>query len=92
MIGLTSMPDTLKDGRSLLEVNVTQARRKQLGQFFSGLQTGRLLAALSVRSGQTRFLDPMAGHGDLLESVAERACRLRLMMTAHTLGEPLLMH
>lgn len=78
MNGLFPMPESLAEGRSLLAVDVSPTRRKQLGQCFTGLRTGRLLAALAVRHGQKRFVDPMAGHGDLLESAAERGSRLHL--------------
>jgi hypothetical protein len=78
MNGLFPMPESLAEGRSLLAVDVSLARRKQLGQCFTGLRTGKLLAALAVRHGQKRFVDPMAGHGDLLESAAERASFLHL--------------
>jgi type I restriction-modification system DNA methylase subunit len=72
------LPDSLAEGRTLLTLDVSAARRKQLGQCFTGLQTGRLLAALAVRPGQKRVVDPMAGHGDLIESAAERARHLGL--------------
>ena len=78
MNSLFPMPNSLAGGRSLLSVEVSPARRKQLGQCFTGLRTGILLAALAVRQGQNRFVDPMAGHGDLLESAAERASRLHI--------------
>lgn len=70
------LPASLAEGRALLALDVSAAKRKQLGQCFTGLQTGRLLAALAVRPGQRRIVDPMAGHGDLLESAAERAQHL----------------
>jgi hypothetical protein len=78
MSSLFPMPESLAEGRWRLALDVPAARRKQLGQYFTGLRTGRLLAALAVRRGQNRIVDPMAGHGDLLESAAERAKRLRL--------------
>jgi hypothetical protein len=77
MSGLFPTPESLAEGRSLLALEIPPTRRKQLGQCFTGLRTGRLLAALAVRHGQKRIVDPMAGHGDLLESVAERASLLR---------------
>src|SRR2546423_2123628 len=78
MKGLVPMPKSLAEGRELLAIDVPPLRRKQLGQCFTGMQTGRLLAALAVRHGQQRIADPMAGHGDLIESAAERASRLQL--------------
>lgn len=78
MKGLVPLPGSLAEGRSLLAMKVPPARRKQLGQCFTGLRTGRLLAALAVRHGQRRIADPMAGHGDLLEAAAERARSLHV--------------
>ncbi len=78
MKDLCSSPKSLAEGRSLLTIGVSSARRKQLGQCFTGPRTGRLLAALAVRHGQRRIADPMAGHGDLLEAAAERAKSLHL--------------
>jgi hypothetical protein len=78
MNSLFPLPASLAEGRTLLTLDVPAARRKQLGQCFTGLQTGRLLAALAVRPGQKRVVDPMAGHGDLIESAAERARQLGL--------------
>lgn len=78
MGNLFPMPDSLAAGRSSLAIDILPGKRKQLGQCFTGLQTGRLLAALAVHHGQRRIADPMAGHGDLLEAAAERAYRLHL--------------
>lgn len=78
MNSLFPLPTSLAEGRQILTLGVPAARRKQLGQCFTGLQTGRLLAALAVRPGQKRIVDPMAGHGDLIESAAERAGQLGL--------------
>ena len=46
-------------------------QRKLLGQFFTGLPLGRLLANLAMHPGTATVLDPMAGHGDLLDAVWE---------------------
>lgn len=73
---IPSLTQSLAEGRDLLSLDVSAIRRKQLGQCFTGMQTGRLLAALAVNREQRRIADPMAGHGDLLEAVAERASRL----------------
>ncbi len=54
MKSMLSMPNSLDEGRMLLAMDVPAERRKRLGQCFTGLQTGRLLAALSVHSGQKR--------------------------------------
>ena len=46
-------------------------QRKLLGQFFTGLPLGRLLAHLALHPETETVLDPMAGHGDLLDAVWE---------------------
>ena len=49
------------------------AQRKMLGQFFTGLPLGKLLAHIALDSGTATVLDPMAGHGDLLDATWEAA-------------------
>ncbi|MCA8238559.1 N-6 DNA methylase [Burkholderia cenocepacia] len=46
-------------------------RRKRLGQYFTGVGLGRLLAALALADEATSIVDPMAGSGDLLASCQE---------------------
>ncbi len=58
------------------DADMPASRRKRLGQCFTGTLTARLLAALALSSTNRRILDPMAGSGDLLEAVAERALQL----------------
>jgi hypothetical protein len=48
-------------------------KRKRLGQFFTGIPLGKLLAHLALRGDTHSVLDPMAGHGDLLDAVNEAA-------------------
>src|SRR5580698_3724441 len=48
-------------------------QRKRLGQYFTGLRLGRILAYLAVESQTRTVLDPMAGHGDLLDCAGEAA-------------------
>ena len=48
-------------------------QRKELGQFFTGIPLGRVLAALAVNTGTQCILDPMAGSGDLLDAASEAA-------------------
>jgi hypothetical protein len=48
-------------------------QRKQLGQFFTGLPLGKLLAHLALDARTATVLDPMAGHGDLLDATWEAA-------------------
>ena len=55
------------------ELTLDPARRKQLGQFFTGVPLGKLLAHLALRSDTRTVLDPMAGHGDLLDATREAA-------------------
>ena len=51
-----------------LEKALPPARRKALGQFFTGAKVSRLLAYLATREGTQCILDPMAGTGDLLDA------------------------
>ncbi len=53
------------------EAALPDDQRKLLGQFFTGLPLGRLLAHLALHPGTATVLDPMAGHGDLLDAVWE---------------------
>ena len=57
------------------ETTLEPTRRKRLGQYFSGLSLGRLLAAIALDRGAKSVIDPMAGHGDLLDATIERAVR-----------------
>lgn len=52
------------------EESLSPAQRKRLGQFFTGLPLGKLLAHLALDSGARTVIDPMAGHGDLLDAAA----------------------
>ena len=49
------------------------AQRKALGQFFTGVPLGKLLAHIALDPGTATVLDPMAGHGDLLDATWEAA-------------------
>lgn len=55
------------------EAALPSGQRKRLGQFFTGMPLGRLLAHLALEPGTRAVLDPMAGHGDLLDAVWEAA-------------------
>lgn len=48
-------------------------QRKELGQYFTGLPLGKVLAHLALDSDTRSVLDPMAGHGDLLDATWESA-------------------
>ncbi len=50
------------------EKSLPPRQRKSLGQYFSGLPLGKLLAHLAIGNQNTAVLDPMAGHGDLLDA------------------------
>ena len=64
---------TIRDAAQTYEQTLNPARRKQLGQFFSGMPLGKLLAHLSISPDTRTVLDPMAGHGDLLDAIQEVA-------------------
>lgn len=54
----------------LYEAELPSAQRKNLGQFFTGLPLGRILAHLAFQCESTRaVLDPFGGTGDLLDAV-----------------------
>ena len=55
------------------EADISADRRKTLGQFFTGLPLSRILAHMALRADTRTVLDPMAGHGDLLDAVWEAA-------------------
>lgn len=50
-----------------MDVKIDAARRKRLGQFFSGVPLGRLLAGLTNVTMAQSIIDPMVGCGDLLQ-------------------------
>lgn len=47
------------------------AKRKRLGQYFTGTDLGRVLAALAGVDNAVSIIDPMSGNGDLLASCVE---------------------
>ena len=70
-----SLIEKARSGAVDYESSLEPTRRKRLGQFFTGLPLSRLLAAIALELEATTVIDPMAGHGDLLDAVAERAAR-----------------
>ena len=64
---------TIRDGARAYEEALPAAQRKQLGQYFTGLPLGKLLAHLAWQPDTRTVLDPMAGHGDLLDAAWETA-------------------
>lgn len=73
--------DGLEQARSsarTVEGRLDPIEQKMRGQYFTSMAVARLLAALSVRHGCQTIIDPMAGHGALLDAALERASLLRL--------------
>jgi hypothetical protein len=69
-------PDESEPGRAvarLFEQALPPERRKRLGQFFTGIRLGKLLGHLAISPETRTVLDPMAGHGDLLDAITEVA-------------------
>lgn len=64
---------TIRDGARAYEEALPAGQRKQLGQYFTGLPLGKLLAHLAWQPDTRTVLDPMAGHGDLLDAAWEAA-------------------
>lgn len=65
--------DSIRAAAQRHEGRLPSAQRKRLGQHFSGLQIGRLLAHLALDERTRTVLDPMAGNGDLLDATLEAA-------------------
>ena len=51
------------------------ARKKRLGQYFTGLHLAKLLAALAQAQKAQSILDPMSGNGDMLAACQEIGAR-----------------
>lgn len=69
--------DTLREAARTtaraFERTLPSRQRKALGQYFTGLPLGKLLAHLAISPDTRTVLDPMAGHGDLLDAAWEAA-------------------
>lgn len=65
--------ETIRTSARSFELGIPQAQRKRLGQYFSGLPLGSLLAQLALDDETRSVIDPMAGHGDLLDASATAA-------------------
>jgi hypothetical protein len=65
--------NTTRKAMRAFEEALPPRQRKQLGQYFTGLPLGKLLTHLALRSDTRSVLDPMAGHGDLLDAAWEAA-------------------
>lgn len=69
------------DAARAFEEMLPPAQRKALGQYFTGMRLGRLLAHLAIGPDTGRVLDPMAGNGDLLDAAREVAERVGANLT-----------
>ena len=69
----TNAADAIRSSARSFEESLPPVQRKQLGQFFTGLPLGSLLAHLALDTGARFVIDPMAGHGDLLDATAMTA-------------------
>ncbi|UGV28521.1 hypothetical protein E0H22_24405 [Rhodopseudomonas boonkerdii] len=66
----TDAVGAIRSSARSFEESLPPAQRKRLGQFFTGLPLGALLAHLALDPGARTVIDPMAGHGDLLDAAA----------------------
>ena len=64
---------SIRNNARAFEEALPLAQRKKLGQFFTGMPLGRVLAHLAIRADTRCVLDPMAGTGDLLDAIQEVA-------------------
>ena len=65
--------DDARAGAAAYKAGLEPIRRKRLGQFFTGVPLGRILSSIALDPSALTVIDPMAGHGDLLDAVVERA-------------------
>ena len=70
---VTEALSAIRDEARAYELALPHSQRKELGQFFTGMQLGRLLAHLALEEKTKCILDPMAGNGDLLDAASEAA-------------------
>ncbi|MGF7008642.1 N-6 DNA methylase [Aminobacter sp. BE322] len=61
---------TIRSAARSFEEGLPSNQRKRFGQFFTGLPLGTLLAQLAFDEDCRSVIDPMAGHGDLLDAAA----------------------
>ena len=69
------------DAARAFEEALPPAQRKALGQYFTGMRLGRVLAHFAIGPETRRVLDPMAGNGDLLDAAREVAARVGATLT-----------
>lgn len=65
--------DQIRARARRFEESLPMEKRKRLGQFFTGVPLGKLLAHLALAPDIRTVIDPMAGHGDLLDATIEAA-------------------
>lgn len=66
----TDAVSAIRSSARSFEEGLPAAQRKRLGQFFTGLPLGTLLAHIALDPNTRSVIDPMAGHGDLLDAAA----------------------
>lgn len=66
----------IREAARSFEEALPAVQRKELGQFFTGMPLGRILANLAVGNETHSLIDPMAGSGDLLDAALEVATDL----------------
>jgi len=66
----TDAVSAIRSSARSFEEGLPPAQRKRLGQFFTGLPLGTLLAHIALDPDARAVIDPMAGHGDLLDAAA----------------------
>ncbi|MDX3968135.1 MAG: N-6 DNA methylase [Bradyrhizobium sp.] len=70
--------DHFRNKARFFEAALPAEQRKRLGQFFTGLRLGKLLSHLALSPTTLTVVDPMAGHGDLLDSAVCSASEIGL--------------
>src|SRR3546814_15964705 len=77
----TDAVGAIRSSARSFEESLPPAQRKRLGQFFTGLPLGALLAHLALDPVARTVIAPMAGHGDLLDAAALTAQARRSRIT-----------
>ena len=77
---MSSHIESIRAAAKRHQSSLPSAQRKRLGQHFSGLRVGKLLAHLALDEHARTVLDPMAGSGDLLDATWEAAIERGLVL------------
>lgn len=72
-MGMPKRRNVIRESSRAFEAALPADQRKKLGQFFTGISLGKLLAHIALDANTKTVLDPMAGHGDLLDVTLEVA-------------------